>query len=63
MKVFRIRYPVKQKKSLEIKAINFGKTMAAGEHRTRWYDMYKLTKDLATSRPGRYHSQNMRRCG
>ena len=63
MKVFRIRYPVNQKKSLEIKAINFAKTMVSVERGTTRSDMYTLTECLWTSRPGRHHSQKLRRFG
>ena len=54
---------VDQKKSLENIATNSGKTMASDEHGTRWLDMVTLTERLETSRPGRYSSQNLRRCG
>ena len=63
MKLFRIRYPVSQKMSLEIKAINFAKTMVSVELGTTRSDMNRLTKRLWTSRPGRYHSQKLRRFG
>ena len=62
-KIVTVDRAVDQKKSLENIATNSGKTMASDEHGTRWLDMVTLTERLETSRPGRYSSQNLRRCG